>query len=130
MIALVITTGSVVVMYWQLAKTKKDPQQVMQKEAQALIEKISKLIVLPTDETPTVATVTDPDKLKDQAFFANAVTDDKVLIYTNAKKAILYSPTTNKIVDVAPRNIGSSQTPVKANIEAVTTTRKTNTIFN
>ncbi len=125
-IALVITASSTVVMYGQLEEMKKDPQKVAQKEVEALVERVSKLIVLPVGETPTVATVTDPEKLKDQAFFVNAVIGDKVLIYTTAKKAILYNPTTNKIVDVAPLNIGSSQTPVKATQETGTTTKETN----
>lgn len=81
--------------------TPKDTQ----KELQDTIKIIGKLMVLPTDETPTLATVNDPEKLKNQAFFANAKVGDKVLIYTNAKKAILYNPAQNKIVEVSPLNI-------------------------
>ncbi len=39
---------------------------------------------------------------KGQPFFANAQVGDKVLIYYKAKKAILYNPTDNKIVEVGP----------------------------
>lgn len=49
----------------------------------------------------------DPEKLRDQPFFANAQRGDKVLIYANAKKAILYNPPSNKIIEVAPVNIGN-----------------------
>lgn len=63
-------------------------------------------IVLPEGETPTVGTVTDPEKLKDQAFFEKAKIGYRVIIYTNAKKAILYDPDSDKIVEVAPLNIG------------------------
>ncbi|MDP3740994.1 MAG: hypothetical protein Q8R08_01550 [bacterium] len=73
-----------------------------------LIKEISKLIVLPEDEQPTIATVADPEQLKDQPFFARAQKGFKVLIYTNAKKAILYDPVNHKIVEVAPLNIGES----------------------
>ena len=46
--------------------------------------------------------ILNPDLLKNQAFFANAQKGDIVLIYANAKKAILYDPVGNKIVDTAP----------------------------
>jgi hypothetical protein len=39
---------------------------------------------------------------------------DKVLIYTNAKKAILYDPELNKIVNVAPLNIGDQKVTAPA----------------
>jgi hypothetical protein len=94
--------------YRQLDQIKKNPNKVSQDETRALIDKVGKLIVLPSNEDPTIATVTDLSKLKEQVFFANAKEGDKVLIYTNAKKAILYNPTDNKIVEVAPVNIGDN----------------------
>lgn len=94
--------------YTQVRALKQNPQAVAQKELTEFVDKVSKLIVLPTNETPTLATVSDPEALKDQAFFASALKGDKVLIYAQAKKAILYSVTLNKILDVAPLNIGTS----------------------
>ena len=94
--------------FWYEAQAlKKNPQRAAQEETLRLIGAISKLIVLPEGENPTVATVTDPERLREQPFFANAQTGDKVLIYTNSRKAILYSPTQNKIIEVAPINIGN-----------------------
>jgi hypothetical protein len=75
---------------------------VAQQDVKDILAKVSKLIDLPTDETPTIATVSDVDKLHDQPFFAKAKNGDKVLIYTKAKKAILYDPTANKILEVGP----------------------------
>lgn len=95
--------------YVENMKLKENPQIASQKETQELVAKVSKLAVLPAGETPTVATVSDPAALKDQAFFAQAQKGDKVLIYTNSKKAILYSVTLNRILDVAPLNIGSTR---------------------
>lgn len=92
--------------YVQVRSLKQNPQAIAQKEVTELVEKVSKLMVLPTGETPTVATVSDPAVLKDQPFFASAVKGDKVLIYAQAKKAVLYSVLLNKILDVAPLNIG------------------------
>ena len=69
---------------------------------------VSRLIVLPTGEDPTLATVSNIDVLRSQPFFANSKNGDKVLIYVKARKAILYDEVNNKIVEVAPINIGDS----------------------
>ena len=82
--------------------------QVSAAETEALVDEVGKIILLP-DETPTVATVTDLAPLKDQPFFANAKVDDKVLIYQGAKKAILYRPSEQRIIEVAPVNLGAGQ---------------------
>ena len=64
------------------------------------------------DEKPTVATITDIEKVKDQPFFKNAKNGDRVLIFTNAKKAILYRPTEKRIIEVGAVNINqASPTP-------------------
>ena len=111
-VLVVVALGAAVYFYVQLNQLREDPQKVAQEEAKTLVTKVGKLIVLPEGEEPTVATVTDPNLLKDQPFFANAKAGDKVLIYTNARKAILYNPEENKIVEVAPVNIGAAATPI------------------
>lgn len=65
-------------------------------------EKVGKLLTLPTDEQPTVATVQDKEKLKDQPFFKDAQNGDKLLIYTKAQKAIIYREEGNKLINVGP----------------------------
>ncbi|HVE81113.1 MAG TPA: hypothetical protein VNA68_03205 [Candidatus Dormibacteraeota bacterium] len=101
------------------AKLKKlgNPQQASKEEAQSLIKKVGAIVALPGDEEPTVATVVDASKLKSQPFFANAQNGDKVLLYTKAKKAYLYRPTSNKLIEVATLNINKetqTQTPAPA----------------
>jgi hypothetical protein len=81
---------------------KTNPNLEAQEETNNLVDSLSKLMELPTDETPTVATVVDKEKLKDQPFFANAQDGDKLLVYTKTMQAILYRPSTNKIINVAP----------------------------
>jgi hypothetical protein len=102
-----------------------NPTQFATEEAKNLVALVSKLMNLPTEETPTVATVNDKEKLKNQPFFSKSENGDKVLIYTTAKKAILYRPSINKIIDVAPVNIGAtasaSATPQAATPAATTT---------
>jgi hypothetical protein len=71
-------------------------------DAAMLINKVGQLMELPIGEKPTIATVSDMTKLKGQPFFDKAENSDKVLIYKLAKKAILYRPSENKIINVAP----------------------------
>ncbi len=106
---IIILAGIAFYFYTQYNDLKADPEAQATEEIDALVMEVGKLIVLPADERPTVATVTDMDKLKDQPFFANAQNGYKVLIYTQAKKAILYDPIARKIIEVAPINIGDSQ---------------------
>lgn len=95
-----------------------NPNAFATQEAKDLVAQVSKLMELPQGETPTVATVNDKTKLQNQPFFSHAENGDKVLIYTNAKKAILFRPSSDKIIDVAPVNVGptasASGTPAPA----------------
>ena len=98
------------VQYQKTQNLLANPNISAQQEVKSLVAKVGNLIELPAGEDPTVATVSDKTKLADQPFFANAENGDKVLIYTKAKKAILYRPSTNKIIEVAPVNLGNNTT--------------------
>jgi hypothetical protein len=91
-------------------------------EIDRLTKTIGALIELPTGETPTLATVTDKDKLAEQPFFQRAENGDKVLIYANSGRAILYRPSTKKIVDVTTVNINQ---PTPATASDTTTSQTT-----
>jgi len=97
-IGLAVATGYY---YKQYKKIKNNPQIISQEETQTVISEIGKLMELP-DGTPSLATVQDKEKLKEQSFFRRAENGDKVLIYADAKQAILYRPTVKKIIEVAP----------------------------
>lgn len=89
------------------------------REAKVLGAEVSKLVALPTDESPTILTVTDVSKLKDQDFYKNAKNGDKVLIFLKIKKAILYDPDIKKIKEIAPLNLsqeGSTVQPLQTNV--------------
>lgn len=75
-----------------------------QLEMVSLMEKVGKLISLPSDEQPVLETVTDTSSLKDRAFFANAEVGDKVLIFEKTAKAILYRPSKNLIIETLSPN--------------------------
>lgn len=74
-----------------------------QDEITSVVNEVKKIMLLP-DETPVLATVSDLEKVKGQEFFAKAQLGDKVLIFMNAKKAILYRPSDKLIVEVGRVN--------------------------
>jgi hypothetical protein len=91
-------------------------RQYMQTRNELVLNDPSKLsahigafLELPTGETPTLATVNEASKLKSQPFFRNAQDGDKVLIYSQASRAVLYRPSTKKIIEYSPINLGASK---------------------
>lgn len=92
----------------QSAPNPNQSAQNQQEEVKKLTEEVGKLMELPSGETPTLATVADISQLQNQPFFQKAKNGDKVLIYSNAKLAILYDPKAKKIINVAPINVASS----------------------
>lgn len=108
---------------YQLKKIK-DPvfqQKLVDQETKKLMTTVGKLIELP-EGTPQIATVSDVETLKkSQPFFQNALNGDKVLVF--AKEAILYRPSTNKIINVSPVN-REQQTPQTKIPENTTKTTK------
>jgi len=79
-------------------------KEILDKEEAAFVVKVGKSISLP-DEKPIVASVADLDKLAGQPFFKNAKEGDKVLIYANSKKVILYRSEEERVVEVGAINI-------------------------
>ena len=100
--------------YQGARKLLQNTEQSAQSDKEKIIAKLAKIIELP-DEEATMAVVSDKEKLKDQAFFKNAQNGDRVFIFTNAKKAILYRPSSNKIIEVAPINLGSPSASLESN---------------
>jgi len=87
--------------YLKVQGMVSNPQEASKNEIADIVAKISLSMVLPEEE-PTLATVLEADKLKEQPFFSKSENGDKVLIYTQAKKAILYRPSQNRIIEVSP----------------------------
>lgn len=109
-VALVAAVGLGIYLYMQNQDLRNNPessQQAQQDKANKMKDKVAKLIEVPTDETPTLATVTDADKLKDQPFFQGAQNDDVILLFPQAKRAIIYRESENKLINVGPIAITS-----------------------
>ncbi len=124
-VAIVIITGIAAYFYNTSGSSSEKTQASEQKDAQALIAELEKIVVLPTGEEPTIATITDPEKLKDQPFFANAKAGYKVLVYQVAKKAFLYDPVSKRLIEVAPLIINDPaiSTPEIVPTKATTTSK-------
>lgn len=121
--------------YSQYQKTQallKNPAEAAREENRQLVSKISKIVDLPSGEDPTVATISDKEKLAAQPFFARAQNGDKVLFYGTTKKAILYRPQTNKIIEMSQVNMNETPAPPAPTTGAVngaTTTSPTPTVI-
>ena len=105
--------GTAIYFQQQYSGLRDNPNKIIQAETEALLADIGKLMVLPEGEEPVVATVNDPEQLADQNFFNNAKIGDKVIIYAQNGKAILYDPVAKKIIDISPINISNDQEVVE-----------------
>jgi len=98
----------------QVVSINANPQALVQQQTNDLLTKVGKLTTLPTSETPTIAVVSDVNAARLQSpFFKNAQNGDKVLMYVKAGEAVLYRPTTNKVILVAPLTLTNSTTTTK-----------------
>ena len=103
-IVFIALIGISIYYYHQYQKLKADPNAVAQEEMKTVTTEVSKIMELPQGEDPTVATVSDESKLKDQEFFQNAQDgrQDSDLYQCQRGIRILYRPSANKIINVAP----------------------------
>ena len=69
-------------------------------ELTQIVEKVGRHMMLPDNETPTLATVIDKEELTQQGIFVSSENGDKVLIFPKSKLAILYRPSIDKIIEV------------------------------
>ncbi len=70
-------------------------------EVESIVATVGTHIILPVGEGPVAARVSDPAQLPREPFFLSAQTGDIVLFYPASKKAYLYRPSAEKLVEVA-----------------------------
>lgn len=106
---IVALLGVSIYFYLQYQNSLKSSRNPSQSEVNSLVEKVGKHYDLPKNDgdSVTVATVSDISKLSGQVFFSKAQNGDKVLIYPKTSIAILYRPSTDKIINVGPVNTQS-----------------------
>ena len=101
-IVVVVSVGFGSYFFYQFQKVKNSPTLQAQIEVTDIVAKVAKLYLIPTGEEPSLATVSDPQALKSQSFFEGAQRGDSILIFTKAKKIVLYRSSINKIIAIAP----------------------------
>lgn len=74
----------------------------------SIITTIGQHYLLPEDEEPAIASVTDKTKLN-STLARRAENGDRILIYQKNRQAIVYRPSIDKIVDITPVQIDVPQ---------------------
>ena len=111
-VLLLIALGAFGWSYYRYSQTSRqlealiDPNvktELDKAQTQALLEKIGRLIVIPKDEEPVVATISDIEALaNEQNFYRDAENGQKLVIFYGVQKAIIYDEATNKLINVGP----------------------------
>lgn len=108
LLALSSTAGAAIYFYSKYQKLTQNPELITKQEVTQVTQTISQFMELPSDEEPTIATVTDKEKLQSQEFFKKAENGDKIVIYVKARKALLFRPSTGKVIEFAPLAIDAN----------------------
>jgi len=93
----------------QYQEVKDNPDAAAKATSERVLEKVGKLYFLPGSEEPTVAQIEDKEKLSGQSFFSSAQNGDYLLVYPEAKIALLYREDANKLVNVGPVSTDPNQ---------------------
>lgn len=104
---IVVLLAIIGVLAWKYQQANKDEAAENKETSLRIIDKISDLYLVPTNEEPTVALVQDKSKLGNQEFFKKAQNGDYLIIYQKDKIAMIYREKDNKLVNVGPVNLDS-----------------------
>jgi len=127
-VVLILAMGAGAVWAWQhyglkasangTDEVRVDAPATTELSTEQLLAKVGTHIVLPVGETPTIASVVDADKLKqEQAFYRDVQNGDFVLIYPQAQKAFIYRDSTDVLVNVGPVYMNDTATTEEPVVE-------------
>ncbi len=79
-------------------------------ELAQVIAEVGNSLALPGDEQPKLLTLSDEELIavKGEPFFANALPGDKLLIYQNNSKAVIWRPSSRKIIEASIINLSGA----------------------
>lgn len=120
-VVLIVAGGA---FYW--FGLRKSAEAPMPKEVKVLLEKLQKHIILPTDEDPQISIIDDPvQATKDQPFVTGSQKGDLLIVYIKARKAIVYSPSRDIIINVGPISVNPDEVSPTAPSSTASTTETT-----
>ncbi len=97
---IMILIGAIVLIVISFIFLRPTHKQIGQQDLNTAKQKVGQLMILPNDEDPTLAAVTDKNAVKDPFIAKKADNGDQILIYAKNKIVIIYRPKANKIVAV------------------------------
>lgn len=111
-IAIVALVGMVIIFaisagffIWQQKNTKTQAapkKETAEQTSTRILREVSKIYALPKDEEPSVAAIEDSSKLNGQTFFDQAQDGDYLLVYPDAKLALIYRAQVGQLINVGP----------------------------
>lgn len=111
-IGVMVTTAIVAFLGYRFYVSYNSPEAQLlraERENKMMVERVRSLILLPEGVAPIIYTIEDPAILiKEQSFFIGSERGDKLLLYPNIAKAVIYSPLRNLIVNAGPVEFGIS----------------------
>lgn len=108
----------------ELEEVKKSTKAGGEELAKQVLEKIRRHMDVPAEPVPTVATIVDIDRLREANEFYKVAENGDHLIITQ-KRAILYDPDRDIILDVVPVVIDQDATPAPSGSVRPTTSPTT-----
>lgn len=109
----VLLAGSLGLAYYFYDQNQKarhflaNPELASEEEKKALLKTVGALIEMP-NEAPNIITVQNKDDLVNQPFFKGVENGDKIIVFSGAKQAIVFRPSSGKIVKVGPVEVSQS----------------------
>jgi len=117
--AIIIAAVLVLLLIWVIAVTvknishSKNTSPIEKSGEESAVSRAAKHLLLPEEKPVIIEIKNSADLIKEQAFYAGAQDGDILLIYSAAKKAVIYSPARDIIVNVGPIYAGQNMKPQK-----------------
>jgi hypothetical protein len=100
----------------QLTALKSQAPNSPPDENAKIIAAVTKLVELPQTPPDGIGQITDKNQYKNLVFYNEIVNGDYLLIYVQANKAVIYRPSTNKLVNIYPVSVSNTADSGNANV--------------